>query len=209
MLSILFVSPPVMVILLIIICNLIIKKQSQPFHFNEVVQLPINRVGIVLGTSKYTRGNRPNLYFKYRISAAEALYKSGKIKKILLSGAKKHTNYDEPTDMKMELLKVGIPETDIYLDAAGFRTLDSVVRAKKIFSLHAFTIISQEFHNQRALYIANHYGIDAIAFNAQEVEGPAGIRMQLREKLAKVKTIIDLHVTNRQPRVLGEPIDIF
>jgi SanA protein len=109
-------------------------------------------VGLVLGTSQYLKNGYLNWYFKYRIEATVELYKKGKIDFILVSGDNSHKNYDEPTAFKNELIKRGIPADQIYLDYAGFRTLDSVVRAKEIFGQTSITIISQKFHNERAIY---------------------------------------------------------
>ncbi len=103
---------------------------------------------------------------------------------------------------------LGIPANCIYLDYAGFRTLDSIIRANKIFGLNQFTIISQKFHNQRAVYIANHFSIKSIAFNAKDVTGSSSIKTNLREKLARVKTILDLYLLNTKPKFLGEKVEI-
>ena len=102
-----------------------------------------NKVGLVLGTAKVLQNGRLNLYFKYRIEATVALYKEGKIEFVLVSGDNSVKGYDEPTDFKDELVKRGIPPEKIFLDYAGFRTLDSVIRAKEIFGQEQITIISQ------------------------------------------------------------------
>ena len=112
-------------------------------------RVPNNKIGLLLGTSpvsSYTKKSNP--YYYYRIDAAVRLYKSGKIKRILISGDNRHKSYSEPDMMKNDLMKRGIPGHHIYLDFAGIRTLDSVVRAKKVFKLNEFSILSQEFHNE-------------------------------------------------------------
>src|SRR5690606_36680490 len=138
--------------------------------YTSVEDIPHRKVGVVLGTSKYLRNNRINLYYQYRIDATVALYKAGKIDYVLISGDNGSQYYDEPTTFKEDLVRLGIPENKIYLDYASFRTLDSIVRANKVFLLNDFTVISQNFHNQRALAIAGHYDLDVIAFNAQDVD---------------------------------------
>ena len=107
--------------------------------------------------------------------------------------------------MQQDLLELGVPEEKLFLDHAGFRTLDSVVRASKVFDEDDFTIISQNFHNQRALFIANNKNIQAIAFNAKDVPKDVSLRVFLREKLARVKTVIDLFF-KVEPKFLGEKI---
>jgi vancomycin permeability regulator SanA len=100
-----------------------------------------------------------------------------------------------------------IPENVIYLDYAGFRTWDSVVRMKEIFLQSNFTIISQRFHNERAVYLVRRYGLKVVGFNAKDVEKYYGIKTNQREKFARVKVFIDF-LTNKQPKFLGEKIEI-
>lgn len=170
--------------------------------YDSVNAIPKNKVGLLLGTGKYATSGNINLFYKYRIDAVVKLYKAGKIEYILVSGDNSRKDYDEPTDFKKDLIAKGIPEDKIFLDYAGFRTLDSVVRAKEIFGQTSITIISQKFHNQRAIYIAKQYGIDAVGFNAKDV-----YNSHFREYLARSKASLDL-VFNVQPKFLGEKIVI-
>jgi SanA protein len=116
--------------------------------------------------------------------------------------------YDEATDMKNALIQAGIPAEKIYCDFAGFRTLDSIVRAKAIFDQTELTVISQAFHNQRAIYIARYTGIDAIGFNAKEVNAYHSSSTKFREQFARVKTVLDLCLLGTQPKFLGPKIAI-
>lgn len=187
--------------------NRLILKNAEGKTYNNIANIPTNKVGLLLGTSKFVANGRLNLYYKYRIKAAVDLYKAGKINIILVSGDNGRETYDEPTTFKEDLIKEGIPEQDIVLDFAGFRTLDSVVRAHKIFGQESLTIISQEFHNQRAIYLAEHYNIKAVAYNAKDVSARSGLKTNLREYLAKTKATLDL-LFNVQPKFLGEKIAI-
>lgn len=170
--------------------------------YYDVNSIPKNKVGLLLGTGKYAASGNINLFYKYRIDATIKLYKAGKIEYILVSGDNSRKDYDEPSDFKNDLIAKGIPEEKIFLDYAGFRTLDSVVRAKEIFGQTSLTFISQKFHNQRAIYIANHFGIEAVGFNARDV-----YKSHFREYLARSKASLDL-VFNVQPKFLGEKITI-
>lgn len=161
----------------------------------------------MLGTSKYLKSGRPNQYFDYRILATETLYKSGKISDIVISVDNSRKDYNEPQDMKDELIKRGIPENKIYLDYAGFRIYDSEYRMKEIFGQNRFTIISQRFHNQRAIYIANALHLDAVGFNAKGVDVYNGFKTKVREKLAIAKVVIDF-ILKTKPKFLGENIII-
>ncbi len=176
--------------------------------YNDISSLPYNRTGIVLGTSKYRRGGDLNPYYSYRIEAAAKLYRAGKISFILASGDNMSRFYNEPKQMRQDLVNRGIPKNIIYLDYAGFRTLDSVVRSHRIFNQSSITIISQKFHNQRAVFIARHFGINAVGFNADDITDSSGLKTRFREFFAKVKAAIDLYITGEKPKYLGDKIDI-
>ena len=165
---------------------------SEEYVTQNISKLPNEKVGLVLGTSKSLRNGSDNPYFFNRIEAAEELFKSGKIKYIIVSGDNSTENYNEPEDMQNELIARGIPKTKIFLDFAGLRTLDSVVRAKEIFGQTSFIIISQRFHNERAVYIAQKKGIEAYGYNAKDVSQKAGFKTNLREYFARVKVFLDL-----------------
>lgn len=197
----------ILAICAILSANHAVEKGTNPHIYSDVTAIPHHTAALLLGTSKTLRSGKANLYFQYRIDAAVALFKSGKIDCIVISGDNGRESYNEPEDMKVELVKQGIPEKQIYLDHAGFRTLDSVVRMNKVFGQNNFTVISQEFHNRRAIYIAQAKGLIAIGFNAKNVDAYSGFKTQVREKLARVKLFLDLW-TDKSPKFLGEPIKI-
>lgn len=182
-------------------------RSTHTLLFSAAEDVPKRKVGLLLGTSKWVRGGRINLYYRYRIDAAVALYKAGKVEYILVSGDNSHKDYNEPETMRDDLIAAGIPADKIYLDYAGFRTLDSVVRCKEIFGESAITTISQPFHNQRALFLAQRKGLDAVAFNARDVSKEYGVKVQLREKAARVKMVLDL-MFGKGPKFGGEKIKI-
>ncbi len=185
----------------------LVKKSTSDKVFNMTKEIPYHKVGLLLGTGKILSNGRINLYYKYRIDAAVKLFKSGKISYILVSGDNSTKDYDEPSTIKEDLIKKGIPSHKIYLDYAGFRTLDSVVRCKEIFGQSSFTVISQQFHNERAIYIANQKDIDAIGFNAKDVNIHYGFKTLLREKFARVKMMLDL-IFGKKPKFLGDKVEI-
>jgi len=194
-------------VVFVVCANYRIDKQTEKSVFGDIESIPENKVGLLLGTSKLLKSGQLNPYFINRIIAAEELFKSGKIQNILISGDNSRKDYNEPQDMKDELIKRGIPEEKIYLDYAGFRTFDSVYRMNAIFGQNSFTIISQKFHNQRAIYIANALGLNAVGYNAKDVDTYSGSKTKLREKFARVKVFIDLLI-NKKPKFLGEKIVI-
>lgn len=202
--SILFV---LLILLSLFFSNRWVENSAKNKIFNSIDNIPANKVGMILGTSKYTAKGYINQYYKYRIDAAVELYKQGKISYILVSGDNGRKSYDEPTTIKSDLMARGVPEDRIYLDYAGFRTFDSVVRCKEIFGQDSVTIISQPFHNKRAIYIAERKGINAIGFNAKEVNAAYGFRTMVRERFARVKMVLDLLI-DIQPKFLGKKIEI-
>lgn len=192
---------------LITTCNLAIAKKASGKVFTRTEQIPYNRTGLVLGTTPELNDGRPNLYFEYRMDAAAALYKAGKVRYLLLSGDNHRKQYNEPEEMKKALMARGVPEEALYLDYAGLRTLDSVVRAKEIFGQDSVTVISQKFHNERAIYLADTYGLYAVGYNARDVNTYTGLKTRIRELFARVKVFIDLSL-RKQPKYLGEKIPL-
>ena len=189
-------------------CSHIVEKSSRGKIFNDVKEIPYNDVGLLLGTNPIGRTGRPNVYYLNRIQATADLYKAGKIKVVLISGDNHHRSYNEPERMKNDLVAKGIPDNCIVLDYAGFRTYDSMVRAQKVFGQNSITIISQEFHNQRAVYICQGIGLDAVAYNAKNVGSRKWkVFMFLRENLARCKAVLDLTL-GKKPHFLGDPIEI-
>ena len=185
-----------------------ISRSTERRVFSDLEILPNNHVGLLLGTAKYQPGGGLNPYFIHRIDAAVELYESGKIKYIIASGDNEYDSYNEPLQMRQTLLERGVPSEIIILDYAGFSTLDSVVRTAEVFGRESFTVISQRFHNERAVYIGSYYGYDVVGYNAADLTPPSGVQTHVREYLARVKAILDLHVVRRRPRFLGEPVEI-
>ena len=173
--------------------------------FRSPEHVPANEVALVLGTGKLTASGRPNLHFNQRINAAVELYRSGKVQHLLVSGDNHIATYDEPTDMLNALVAAGIPTHAITRDYAGFRTLDSVVRAHSVFGLKKFTIVTEEFHCPRALWIARQRGLNAVAFAAPDLSARWSLRVKARESLARVLCGLDLYLLNRGPKFPGPP----
>lgn len=195
------------VVLTIFYCDRLVEAASKGKIYSTVETVPHNHVGLLLGTGKYLAGGRINLYYKYRIAAAAQLIKAGKVDYLVISGDNGREEYNEPEMMKADLVAQGIDSCSIYLDFAGFRTFDSMIRLKKIFSQDSVTIISQDFHNRRALLIAQREGIKAVGFNSQDVSRKSGLKVQMREKLARVKVFAD-YLFNTEPKFLGPKVNI-
>ena len=184
-------------IFLMIICNQIVVNNAQGKVFSDIDSIKYNKVGLLLGTTPQARiGRIKNYFFIYRIDAAEELYKAGKIEKILISGDENSLDgINEPECMRDSLVARGVPASDIILDGKGYRTICSVVNANKVYGLKSFTIISQKFHNERALYQAEHLGLDVEnlqAYNAKMPTSRLAYLTTIREYFARVKMFMDL-----------------
>lgn len=194
-------------IICVIISDILVKSSTRKRVFNSVQNIPKNKVGLLLGTAKFLQSGQPNLYYKYRVEAAVELFNTGKVEFILVSGDNSTKYYDEPSTFEADLIEAKIPADKIYKDYAGFRTLDSIVRSKEVFGQNSITVISQPFHNERAIYIATRKGIDAIGYNSEKVSAEYGFKVQVRERLARVKMMLDL-IFGETPKYLGKPIKI-
>ena len=191
----------------VLFCNLRISSYAKSRLYHSADDIPHYHTAVVLGTSPNGRSGGPNRFFYARINACAELYEAGKIDRIIVSGDNRHVSYNEPEAMKRALVDKGVPASVIFLDYAGFRTLDSVVRAKEVFGQQSFVVISQQFHNERAVFIAGKKGIDALGFNAEDVGFHYGFVTYIREWFARCKVYLDL-LLGKQPHFLGEPIDI-
>lgn len=180
---------------------------SLKYLYSDVSEIPYRKCGLLLGTTKFMPDGRQNLFFNYRIDAAVTLFNSQKISCIVISGDNSIVKYNEPESMRQDLILRGIPDDKLYLDYAGFDTLDSIVRMSEIFGQNSFTIISQKFHNERAVYIAKNKGFDVVAFNAKDVVLSRSLRVKLREKLARIKMFFEL-ISGARPKFLGETIQV-
>ena len=168
--------------------------------YTSVDDIPAGEYGLLLGTTRLIRGKYRNDYFYKRVRAAAELYRAGKIRKIIVSGDNGRMEYNETGDMKNELVQSGIPPEDVLMDYAGFRTLDSVVRARNLYGATKLTVISQEFHCERAVYLADRNGIDALGFAAEDSSlRSARVRLALRESLARVLAVLDAEILKTKP----------
>ena len=180
--------------------------------FRTLDEIQPAKAGLVLGSSRLVRDYVANPFFRNRIEAAAALYRAGKVEYLIVSGnqargGRPRGGYDEPADMRDALIAEGVPADRVYRDYAGFRTLDSVVRAKEVFGQGRVIVISQPFHLARALFLARGHGLDDDGFAAQDVPLRFGVRTKLREIAARGAAVVDV-LTGREPRFLGKPVQL-
>lgn len=199
-------------LLLIIVCHYIVVWNASGKTYDNVDAIPHNKVGLLLATSPITPGGAHNFYFENRIKAADELYKAGKIDFIIASGGdyrqSQKNGCDEPGAIRDSLVARGVPEERIILDYEGLRTLNSIAKAKQVYNLDSLTLISQKYHNERAVYLADKYRIHAIGYNAK----PSPVRRNriknsLRESLARPKMFFDI-LTGIKPDIRKDTISI-
>jgi SanA protein len=195
-----------LIVLIIWSCDAWVRRSSIYCH-HQMETVPVLPVALVLGCSPKVAG-LPNLFYTHRMAAAVALYQAGKVKAFIVSGDNATHQYDEPTAMKADLVALGIPADIIYCDYAGFRTLDSVLRAETIFDQKRFLIVSQHFHNERAIFLARQHGLEPEGFDAKDVSRQFAPTTFYRELLARVQAVIDVLVLDKQPKFAGPKVGI-
>ncbi|PIE46268.1 MAG: hypothetical protein CSA44_00530 [Gammaproteobacteria bacterium] len=193
-------------VIIVVLCYFAINWSTRSAIYSDINKVPHRHVGLVLGTNKYLQRGGINQFYQSRIDTAARLYHAGKVDYLIVSGDNRSNNYNEPKQMTKDLVKAGVPASRIQPDYAGLRTLDSVLRMDKIFGHRNYLIISQRFHNQRALFLADAKGQQPIAFNAPDPTTQGMKKVISREYLARIKAILDL-IVNTQARHYGEPIN--
>lgn len=198
--QILYFSITILVILAIIValCNISVDRNAEGRTFSNINDVPTMQTALLLGTNPKTRdGKRPSSFYLARINATAELYKHGKFRQLIISGDKRE-GYDEPQTMRHDLIERGVPDSIIMMDGQGYRTLLSLRNSKQYFGVHDMIIISQKWHNERSIFLADKMNIKAVGYNADDVRHPRAIWTHIRELLARVKLFIDLYVTHRE-----------
>lgn len=197
-----------LVIILVLAINIYITQSSNQYIYKSIDQIPEKQAIIVLGA--YVRGDNLSLVLEDRVKSAILLYDKGKSNKMLLSGDHGRIDYDEVNRMKKYVLNNGkVNEAHIFLDHAGFDTYDSMYRAKAIFGIENAIIVTQDFHINRAVYIARQLGIDAVGYSVDQTKYVKQLQFKwtLREYLSRVKAFVDV-ILESTPKYLGDPIPI-
>ena len=193
----------------VVILDMTISQQAKPDIYKTVQKVPPKKAALVLGTAKYMIGGGKNYFYTYRIRAAAALFKAGKVKAIVVSGDHSTKYYNETSKMQQDLMNAGVPKKYITLDPLGVRTLDSLLRAEAIFDLKDYIIVSQKFHLERALFIAKAKGQKVIGLMAKDIPGTAAAsRMKAREYLARAKAFLDVYILDTKPKFDGKKVKV-
>lgn len=171
-----------------------------------VDELPKEKACLVLGSSKHLSNGDLNLFYQYRIEAARNVYAAGKCSQLVVSGDNRRNDYNEPEEMKKSLIALGVPADAIHGDYAGGRTLDSVLRFRYVFGQTSGIVVSQEFHNERAIYLARNHGMTLTGYNAREVDAYNGFRTKVREIFSRAMAVADIEILHSKARHYGPRI---
>lgn len=187
----------------VLLANRWVINSTDAYLYLDSALLPENEVGLVLGCSPFVSSGDPSPQFHGRMQAAAELFKLGKVRRLIVSGANPDSRYNEPKKMREALLELGVPSEAMVLDYAGDSTFDSIMRAEVVFGLERMTVITQRYHGYRALFLARKTGVHAVGYAAPLSTGPYGVRHPPREILARLLAVLDLFVLRTQPRLLG------
>ena len=191
-------------IVAVVLANRWVINSTDAYLYHDSSLMPENEVGLVLGCSPYVSGGGASPQFHGRMQAAAELYRLGKVRRLIVSGANPDQRYNEPKKMREALLALGVPSEAMVLDYAGDSTFDSIMRAQVVFGLQRVTVITQKYHSYRALFLARKTGVQAVAYVAPLAShGGTGMRHPPREVLARLLAVLDLFVLRTQPRLLG------
>lgn len=196
-------------LLMLWLCDRYVALSTGDLVYGDLSRLPSRDTALVLGTARHDVVRGMNPFYTARLAATARLFHGGKVRAVIVSGDNRTKAYNEPKMMRRDLIAHGVPAEFVTMDFAGFRTLDSVVRAREVFGQKSFVIVSQRFQLERALYIARAHGIDAIGFVA---DSPPDFdwtwKVRMREVLARSKAVLDVKVLNTMPRFLGPLVEV-
>lgn len=191
-------------VLAVLLANRWVINSTDAYLYQDSSLMPENEVGLVLGCSPFASSGKPNPQFHGRVQAAAELYRLGKVRRLIVSGANPDARYNEPKKMREALLELGVPPEAIVMDFAGDSTFDSIARAQVVFQLARVTVITQKYHAYRALFLARKTGVQAVAYTAPFAgQDGQGFRNPPREVFARLLAVLDVFVLRTQPRLLG------
>jgi SanA protein len=172
--------------------NTWLSKTARANLYSDISTIPYNQYALLLGTAKYDDAGEIHTYYYTRVRAALDLYKAGKVSGILVSS--NNDKFKNAETMRVDLIASGVPAHDILLDTLGLRTINSIERCKNVFNIHDITIVSQEKHCERALYMARYKGLSAIAYAAPDKHKPFAIGVMYHEQVARFVMLYDLYL---------------
>jgi SanA protein len=180
-------------------------KYSSQLH--TVASAPSKPVAIVFGAGLRRNGGPTTILYD-RVAAAVELYQLGKVQRLILSGDARF-GHDEPGAMRQTALQLGVPDEALTLDGAGWSTYDTCYRAKEIFGVNRVSLVTQNFHLPRALFICEALGMqaDGVSADLRPYRQRTVFFWELREVFATANAWVEVNITHPTPG-LGEPLPI-
>lgn len=191
-----------------LVANFWVIQQTRRWIIADSAALPDNDVALVLGSSRFVGTRYRNPFFEGRMNTAARLYHEGKVRHLLVSGDNGRVGYDEPTWMRDALIERGVPSSGITLDYAGFRTWDSMIRAQAVFGQQRLTIVTDDFHQPRAVFLARSLGLEVVGCPSEHVPLRWSVRTRARELVSRTVACLDVYVLHTKPRFYGPPVEI-
>ncbi|MDB6130531.1 MAG: hypothetical protein JWM04_1638 [Verrucomicrobiales bacterium] len=189
-----------LLLLIVLGSNVFILESTSDLLLHDTAQVPPTKYALVLGTTpKFRRTGNRNPTFDSRMVSAAKLYRDGKAGKLILSGGANILGYNEPESMRQTLVKLGVPAEAMVLDPSGLRTFDSIWRTKNLFHQNKITIVTDDKHLPRALFLGKALGMDAVGFSLNATSLPFSLKYVVRESGARVKAILDVYLLHTQP----------
>ncbi|MFE5880767.1 SanA/YdcF family protein [Streptomyces hydrogenans] len=162
--------------------------------------VPAGDVGVVFGAGLWK--GRPTPYLAHRLDTAAELYRTGKVKVLLVTGDNSRTEYDEPSAMRAYLAARGVPDSQVVSDYAGFDTWDSCVRAREVFGVDRAVLVTQDFHIKRAVALCERAGVASYGVGVAEPQDATWYYGTTRELFAAGKAALDAAL-RPDPHFLG------
>ena len=161
---------------------------------------------IVLGAQVKADGT-PSKMLRDRLDEGIRLYEAGAAPKILMSGDDGQVEYNEVAAMAAYAEDAGVSKKDLFLDHAGFSTYESMYRAQYIFGVKRAIVVTQNYHEYRALYIGQRLGMDVRGVSAADINYAFQCVLDIREIMARDKDFLQC-IFWPKPTYLGDKIDI-
>jgi SanA protein len=182
-----------------------LEAREAPYLYDRPEAVPPRAVAVVPG-ARVLRDGTPGALLADRLAAARALYLRGAVRRVLVSGDHGRVGYDEVNGMRRWLVAHGVPSSAVLLDHAGFRTLDTMDRAARVYGVRSAVVCTQRFHLPRAVFLARSRGLDAVGLAADGLGGPGSRTDRVRERVAVARALADVYLLGTRARLLGPPI---
>lgn len=185
--------------LALLVCANIVIFQSSTKILTES-DAPTSSLAIIFGGGMKNTTEMSDMQWD-RVEVGAALYNSGKVSRLMITGDDGAFRGDEITAMTNRLVALGVPTSSLAADPHGYRTYESCYREARVYGITSTIVISQSFHLPRIQYLCGHFGIHTVPVAADIREYDSWWVANAREWLARLKGWWQVTVTQPLPRV--------